>query len=57
MMNWMYTWYRPTRDVSVDRLGSVILHTFLNGISSPFPDQGKAVEGAGPHGIRLFDID
>ncbi len=57
MMNWIYTWYRPTRDVSVDRLGSVILHTFLNGISSPLPHQGKAVEEAGPHGTLLFDKD
>jgi TetR/AcrR family transcriptional regulator len=57
MMNWIYTWYRPARDVSVDRLESVILHTFLNGISSPLPHQGKAVEGAGPHGILLFDKD
>ncbi len=57
MMNWIYTWYRPARDVSVDRLESVILHTFLNGISSPLPHQGKAVERAAPHGILLFDKD
>ena len=57
MMNWIYTWYRQARDVSVDRLGSVILHTFLEGISSPLPFRGEGVAGAGPDGVLLFDKD
>jgi len=31
MMNWVYTWYRPERDVPVDRLVEEILHLFLHG--------------------------
>ena len=57
MMNWIYTWYRPARDVSVDRLGSVILHTFLEGISSPLPFRGEGVAGASLDSVLLFDKD
>ena len=35
MMNWIYTWYRPEKDVSVDRLTSTVLQIFLEGIGSP----------------------
>ena len=57
MMNWIYTWYRPAKDVTVDRLASVILHTFLEGISSPLPSLGEGVAGASPRGILSFDHD
>ena len=40
MMNWIYTWYRPGRDVSVDRLASTILHIFLRGAGYPNPADG-----------------
>ena len=35
MMNWIYTWYRPGKDVSVDRLSSTILQIFLGGVGPP----------------------
>lgn len=35
MMNWIYTWYNPEKDLPVDRLEEEILHLFLNGFSSP----------------------
>ncbi len=31
MMNWVYTWYRPERDLPVERMEEEILHLFLNG--------------------------
>lgn len=31
MMNWMYTWYRPERDVPVERLVNEITHLYLMG--------------------------
>jgi AcrR family transcriptional regulator len=31
MMNWVYTWYRPDRDVGVDRLVDDITRVFLGG--------------------------
>jgi hypothetical protein len=31
MMNWIYTWYRPDRDVPVDRLAEQIYRLFLGG--------------------------
>lgn len=55
MMNWIYTWYRPEKDDSIDRLGSVILHIFLEGISSRLPNQGKGVAEADPSGLPFFD--
>jgi len=35
MMNWIYTWYRPGKDVPVDRLAEHMLHLFLHGYRSP----------------------
>ena len=40
MMNWSNTWYRPGRDVSVDRLASTILHIFLGGAGYATPTDG-----------------
>jgi TetR/AcrR family transcriptional regulator, cholesterol catabolism regulator len=34
MMNWIYTWYRPDRDVGVDKLVSDMTHIFLSGYLS-----------------------
>jgi len=57
MMNWIYTWYRPAKDISIDRLGSVILHIFLEGISSRLPNQGEGVAGTDPSGLPFFDTN
>ena len=35
MMNWIYTWYRPDRDGSVERLTSQMSHIFLRGFPTP----------------------
>lgn len=35
MMNWIYTWYRPGKDVPVDRLAEHMLHLFLHGYRRP----------------------
>lgn len=44
MMNWIYTWYRPGRDISVDRLASTILHIFLGEAGYPPPaDSAPAI--------------
>lgn len=40
MMNWIYTWYRPEKDVSVDRLTATILQIFLGGCRH-FSSDGK----------------
>ncbi len=37
MMNWIYTWYRPDRDVSVERLSRDMSHLFLRGLLQPLP--------------------
>ena len=42
MMNWIYTWYRPGKDVSVDRLSSTILQIFLGGVGTPHPVESHA---------------
>jgi len=34
MMNWIYTWYRPDHDVSVDRLSANVLQIFLGGVGA-----------------------
>lgn len=34
MMNWIYNWYGPERDVDVDRLADEMLHIFLRGYRS-----------------------
>lgn len=39
MMNWIYTWYRPDRDVSVERLAQDMSHTFLRGLAVPVPPE------------------
>ena len=31
MMNWLYNWYRPGRDVPVERLAEDIARLFLGG--------------------------
>lgn len=35
MMNWIYTWYDPERDLPVEELERTILHLFLHGFLSP----------------------
>jgi AcrR family transcriptional regulator len=45
MMNWVYTWYRPDRDVPVDRLAEQMYRLFLGG----FLTSGE-VELLGPRG-------
>ena len=35
MMNWIYTWYRPEKDMPLDRLAGQMLHIFLEGLRSP----------------------
>lgn len=37
MMNWIYTWYRPGRSVSVDRLADHLYEMFLEGFMSGGP--------------------
>jgi AcrR family transcriptional regulator len=37
MMNWIYTWYRPDRDVSVDCLTREMIHIFLRGFPTAMP--------------------
>jgi hypothetical protein len=44
MMNWMYNWYRPDRDVPVERLADEISRLFLGG----FMQEGAAL----PAGVR-----
>lgn len=34
MMNWIYNWYRPERDVDVERLTCEMLHIFLRGYAA-----------------------
>ncbi len=34
MMNWIYTWYRPGKEVPVDRLSSTVLQIFLRGVAT-----------------------
>lgn len=35
MMNWIYTWYKPTGAVPPDRLADDLTHLFLNGFLQP----------------------
>jgi AcrR family transcriptional regulator len=35
MMNWIYTWYKPTGAVPPDRLADDLTHLFLNGFLHP----------------------
>lgn len=46
MMNWIYTWYRPDRDVSVDRLTREMLHIFLGGFPAPMPPEPPSAVSA-----------
>ena len=41
MMNWIYTWYRPSKDVSVDRLSSTVLQIFLEGVGTAQPTESR----------------
>lgn len=50
MMNWIYNWYRPGRDVPVDELAEEMLHIFLDGYRSP-PRRGTVPE-SGPDDDR-----
>jgi TetR/AcrR family transcriptional regulator, cholesterol catabolism regulator len=45
MMNWLYNWYRPERDVAVDRLAADMSRLFLGG----FLQDGAAL----PEGARM----
>lgn len=35
MMNWIYTWYKPSGPVTPDRLADDLTHLFLNGFLQP----------------------
>jgi TetR/AcrR family transcriptional regulator, cholesterol catabolism regulator len=37
MMNWLYTWYRPDRDVGVDRLVDDLTRIYMTGFLDPEP--------------------
>lgn len=39
MMNWIYTWYRPDGDVSLDRLTREMTHIFLRGFPTSMPHE------------------
>lgn len=40
MINWIYTWYRPSRDVPVDRLADEMTSLFLGGfLNAPSTDR------------------
>lgn len=48
MMNWIYTWYRPERDVEVDELAEDMAHIFLSGfLSRGTPEAVPGPEGDG----------
>ena len=49
MMNWIYTWYRPGKDVPVDRLSATVLQIFLGGVGTPHPVESLA-RGVIPEG-------
>ncbi len=34
MMNWLYNWYRPGRDLATERLAEVVSGIFLEGFQS-----------------------
>ena len=50
MMNWVYTWYNPKRDLPVDRMEEEILHLFLNGFLAPRTSGGP---GKRAHGTPM----
>jgi len=35
MMNWIYTWYNPDRDLRAEEMEEELLHLFLNGFLAP----------------------
>ena len=41
MMNWIYTWYDPERDLPVEELEQTILHLFLHGVLTPPAPDGE----------------
>jgi AcrR family transcriptional regulator len=48
MLNWIYTWYRPGKDVPVDRLADDMFHIFLRGTASPLTrGDGGAIPAIG----------
>lgn len=47
MMNWIYNWYRPDRDVGVERMSEELLHIFLRGYSSPLNGNEHAPHPSG----------
>lgn len=42
MMNWIYTWYKPGRDVPVERLSSTVLKIFLQGVGRASASEQRA---------------
>ncbi|MDQ3308738.1 MAG: TetR/AcrR family transcriptional regulator [Gemmatimonadota bacterium] len=48
MMNWLYNWYRPGRDVDVNRLAGDINRLFLGGFLQGGADLPRAAEQAVP---------
>lgn len=47
MMNWIYTWYRPGRDVGVDKLADDVIHLFLRGhLAAGVEDGGEQARGS-----------
>jgi AcrR family transcriptional regulator len=46
MMNWIYTWYRPGQDVTVDRLSTDVLQIFLGGVGAGIPKEGPVSAAA-----------
>ena len=51
MMNWIYTWYRPDHDVSLDRLSANVLQIFLGGVGASIL-QEASVSGASSAGKK-----
>lgn len=49
MLNWIYTWYRPGRDVDVEGLADDMTHLFLHGVLAARPRE-PGERGAGREG-------
>lgn len=48
MMNWLYTWYRPDRDVPVERLAEEMSRLFLGGYLQSGPALPESAREAAP---------
>ena len=56
MMNWIYTWYRPGQDVTVDRLSTDVLQIFLGGVGAGIPKEGPVSAAASaPEKTSIMD--